>query len=95
VLFINVPIGLAAAALTIHYITRDQGLASRRNFDLPGPLSATLGLSVLVLGIVRTDPTGWGSAQTLALIGIGVLLIALFVAIEARFARSPLMPLRI
>ncbi len=95
VLFINVPIGLAAGALTIHYITRDHRTASKREFDLSGALSATVGLSVLVLGIVRTDTTGWGSAPTLALIGAGALLLALFVAIEGRFAKTPLMPLRI
>ena len=70
-------------------------MASKRDFDLSGALSATVGLSVLVLGIVRTDATGWGSAPTLSLIGAGALLLALFVAIEGRFARKPLMPLRI
>ena len=66
-----------------------------RSFDLPGALSATLGLSLLVLGIVRTDVTGWGSAPTLALIVGGVVVLGVFLAIEGRFARSPLMPLRI
>jgi predicted MFS family arabinose efflux permease len=50
---------------------------------------------VLVLGIVRTDVTGWGSIQTLALMATGLVLLAAFVAIEGRFARAPLMPLRI
>jgi MFS family permease len=95
VLFVNVPIGLAVAALTMRFITRDQVTAPKRNFDLSGALSATVGLSVLVLGIVRTDVTGWGSTQALALIGAGALMLALFVAIEGRFARAPLMPLRI
>ena len=94
VLFVNVPIGLAAAVLTARYISRDHGMGPKRGFDLSGALSATVGLSVLVLGIVRTDVTGWGSAQALALIGAGAVLLALFVTIEGR-ARSPLMPLRI
>ena len=38
---------------------------SERNFDLAGAFTATLGLSLLVLGIVRTDVTGWGSIPTL------------------------------
>ncbi len=95
VLFVNVPIGLAAALLAARYISRDQELAPKRDFDLSGALTATVGLSLLVLGIVRTDVTGWGSAQALGLIGAGALLLAAFVAIEGRFARSPLMPLRI
>ncbi len=55
----------------------------------------TAGLSVLVYGIVRTDVNGWGSATTLATLAAGVLLIAAFLAIEGRFAPSPLMPLPI
>ena len=49
---------------------------ARRDFDLSGALAATIGLSLLVLGIVRTDVTGWGSAQTLALIVGGLVLLA-------------------
>jgi hypothetical protein len=60
-----------------------------------GAVSATLGLSVLVLGIVRTDVTGWGAASTLALMATGLVLLAVFLAIEGRFASAPLMPLRI
>jgi predicted MFS family arabinose efflux permease len=48
-----------------------------------------------VLGIVRTDATGWGSAQTLGLILGGVALLAVFLLLEGRFASAPLMPLRI
>ncbi len=95
ILFINVPIGLLAAAAALYFIGEGRDEGRRRNFDLFGAVSATLGLSVLVLGIVRTDVTGWGSAPTLALIGAGALLLAVFVAVEGRFARSPLMPLRI
>lgn len=95
ILFINVPIGIAAALLTQRYIAEGRNPERARNFDLAGALAATVGLSVLVLGIVRADVTGWGSGQTLALIAIGVLLVIVFVVIEGRFAKAPLMPLRI
>jgi EmrB/QacA subfamily drug resistance transporter len=95
ILFINVPIGLAAALLAQRYIAEGRAFERARGFDLAGAVTATLGLSVLVLGIVRTDVTGWGAASTLALLGGGAALLAVFVAIEGRFARSPLMPLRI
>ena len=95
ILFINVPIGLIAAVLAERYIVAGRAERSERNFDLAGALTATLGLSVLVLGIVRTDVTGWGSIPTLALMAAGVVLLAAFVAIEGRFAEAPLMPLRI
>ena len=95
ILFINVPIGVLAALFAERYIAETRETAQRRSFDLAGALSATVGLSVLVLGIVRTDVTGWGATSTLGLLFAGVVLLGVFVAIEGRFARSPLMPLRI
>jgi EmrB/QacA subfamily drug resistance transporter len=95
ILFINVPIGLIAAVLAQRFIVAGRRLERERNFDLAGAVTATLGLSVLVLGIVRTDVTGWGSIPTLALMAAGVVLLAAFVAVEGRFAQAPLMPLRI
>ena len=95
ILFINVPIGLAAAFLTTLYVAEGRAASRTRNFDVAGALAATIGLSLLVLGIVRSDVTGWGAGSTIALLGVGVALLAVFVAIEGRFAKAPLMPLRI
>ena len=95
ILFINVPIGLVAAVFAQRLLLESRNTNRTRDFDLRGALSATLGLSLVVLGIVRTDQTGWGDASTLALIAAGVVLLAGFVLIEGRFARSPLMPLRL
>jgi EmrB/QacA subfamily drug resistance transporter len=95
ILFINVPIGIGAALLAARLISEGRNPERVKGFDLAGALTVTLGLSVLVLGIVRTNTTGWGSPQTLALIVAGLALIGLFVAIEGRFAKAPLMPLRI
>jgi EmrB/QacA subfamily drug resistance transporter len=95
ILFINIPIGLLAATFALRYIPETREAVRRRSFDLAGAITATVGLSVLVLGIVRTDVTGWGSASTLGLLISGAALLALFVTIEGRIARSPLMPLRI
>jgi EmrB/QacA subfamily drug resistance transporter len=95
ILFINVPIGLLAAVFAQRLIAEGRDPTRARDFDLRGALSATLGLSLLVLGIVRTDVTGWGSASTLGLIAAGLALLVVFVVIEGRFAQTPLMPLRI
>ena len=96
ILFINVPIGLLAAFFAQRMLLEGRGAAARsRDFDVRGALSATIGLTLLVLGIVRTDVTGWGSTPTVALIAGGVVLLLVFLVIEGRFARAPLMPLRI
>ncbi|MFZ0088259.1 MAG: MFS transporter [Solirubrobacteraceae bacterium] len=95
ILFINVPIGLLAAFAAQRLILESRGALSTRDFDLRGALSATIGLSLLVLGIVRTDQTGWGDVSTLIVIGAGIALLVVFVLVEGRFAKAPLMPLRI
>jgi EmrB/QacA subfamily drug resistance transporter len=95
ILFINVPIGIGAAVLASRLIAEGRNPERVKGFDLAGALTVTLGLSVLVLGIVRTDTTGWGSPQTIALIVAGLALVGLFIAIEGRLAKAPLMPLRI
>ncbi len=95
ILFINLPIGLIAAVAARRMLAEGRNPERHRGFDLPGAVTVTLGLSLLVLGIVRTDVTGWGSAPTLAIIAVGLALIGVFLAIEGRFAKAPLMPLRI
>ena len=95
ILFINVPIGLAAALAARELIAEGRDPDAARSFDFAGALSATGGLSVVVLAIVRTDAVGWGSAQVLGLLGAGLALLGAFVVIEGRLATAPLMPLRI
>ena len=95
ILFINLPIGLVAAFFAQRMIAEGRNPNATRSFDLSGALSATAGLSLLVFGIVRTNTGGWGNAETLALIGSGLALLLVFLAIEGRFAKAPLMPLRL
>ncbi len=95
ILFINVPIAVLAAIAAERYIAEGRNPERARGFDLPGAVTATAGLTLLVLGIVRTSVTGWGSASTLAFMVGGIALLLMFVVIEGRVAKSPLMPLKI
>ena len=93
VLFVNTPITLAAAfaAFKILPESRQEG---RRVFDVAGAVTITAGVTMLVYALVDANSAGWGSAQTLGLIGGALALIALFVAIELR-TKKPLVPFRI
>ena len=94
VLLINVPVGalvLAAAALWVRE-ARD-GSAPRR-LDLPGALLVTSGLGALAWGIVQTESAGWAAAAALVPLAAGLVLLVVFVAVEARTA-APLVPLRL
>jgi EmrB/QacA subfamily drug resistance transporter len=96
ILIINVPIGLLGALAGLHVVRagrRDAG--ATRDFDLMGALTVTLGLVIVTYGIVETESHGWGSARTLLTLAAGALLLTVFLLVEGRLARRPLMPLRI
>ncbi len=95
ILFINLPIGLIAAFLSQRMLLEGRNEHATRNFDFAGALTATLGLSAIVFGIVRTDSSGWGDPTTLFAIGAGVALLLVFLVLEGRVAKAPLMPLRL
>ncbi len=94
VLFVNVPIGLTAAFLAPRVLNESRAEAETRDFDIPGAVTVTAGLSLLVYALVEAVNVGWGSTQTLGLIAGSLVLLAIFVAIE-RTRRSPLMPFSI
>jgi EmrB/QacA subfamily drug resistance transporter len=94
VLWVNVPIGIAAAALAPTLIGESRSESETRHFDAFGAVTVTAGLSALVYALVDATDAGWGSTQTIGLLGLSAALIAAFVAIELRSA-SPLVPFRI
>jgi EmrB/QacA subfamily drug resistance transporter len=94
VLFVNVPIGIAAAALAPRLLAESRAEGGAQAFDFPGAVTVTAGVSLLVYAVVDAVNAGWGSAATvLRLAGSAVLLIT-FVVIEVR-QRDPLMPFSI
>jgi EmrB/QacA subfamily drug resistance transporter len=94
VLFVNVPIGLFAAAMAPRLLVESHAEGENRSFDLPGAITVTAGLALLVYAVVDAVNVGWGSTSTiLRLAGAAILLVA-FVAIELR-QRYPLMPFSI
>jgi EmrB/QacA subfamily drug resistance transporter len=94
VLWVNVPIGLIAAAIAPTLLVESRSSDERRHFDFAGAVSVTAGLSLLVYALVDANDAGWGSLRTIGLFAISVVLLAAFVVIERR-AASPLMPFRI
>src|ERR687896_366895 len=94
VLWINVPVALIVAALAPRLILESRSESPTRHFDTAGAVSVTAGLSLLVYALVDANDAGWGSVQTLGLLGLSVALIAAFVAIELR-SQAPLVPFRI
>jgi EmrB/QacA subfamily drug resistance transporter len=94
IFFLNVPVGLAVIAAAPVLLGESRAQAGHRRFDIAGALSVTAAVAVLVYALVEAASAGWGSAQTLGLIGVSAALLALFVAIELR-SRAPIMPFSI
>ena len=94
VLFVNVPIGVGAVSLAPRVLVESRVEDARRSFDIPGALTVTAGLSLLVYALVDAVNAGWGSAATLLKLGGAMLLLIAFVVIELR-ERWPLMPFSI
>lgn len=94
ILFVNVPIGAGVMLVALRAIRSEPPL-ERTSFDLAGAVVATAGIVAIVLGIVRSQTWGFGSARMLAVFLGGIALLVWFVVQESRLAAHPLVPLRV
>jgi EmrB/QacA subfamily drug resistance transporter len=95
IFFVNIPIGMATAVLAWRLFDGDEGIGFGEGADVPGAVLITSSLLLGVYTIVKPAADyGWGSGRTLGLGAVSLVLLAAFVAREAR-ASNPLVPLRI
>jgi EmrB/QacA subfamily drug resistance transporter len=94
IFFINIPVGLAALALSPLLLGESRAALTRRSYDPAGALTITGALVLLVYAVVEAPNVGWGDAQTILLFAGSAALLAAFVLIESRH-RAPLLPLRL
>ena len=92
VLFVNVPIALVLAAAAPRVLAPSAPRSVR--LDVPGALTVTAAMTLIVYALSRAATEGWNGATTLAALGAGAALLVLFVLIERR-AAQPLVPLRL
>jgi EmrB/QacA subfamily drug resistance transporter len=94
VLFVNVPIGVAAAALAPRLLAESRDEVQERSFDIAGAVSVTAGLALLVYTLLDANQAGWDSAKTIVLGALSLVLLAAFVVLERRTSQ-PLVPFSI
>jgi EmrB/QacA subfamily drug resistance transporter len=92
--FINVPVAVATVVLALRLVPESHADLGHRRFDAAGATTITAGLLAIVFGIVKAESWGWGSTKTLGVLALGVVLLAIFVAQEAR-SQAPLVKLSI
>ncbi|TWG83347.1 EmrB/QacA subfamily drug resistance transporter [Cupriavidus gilardii J11] len=92
IFLVNLPIGAAVYGLCLALIPDMRGSADGQRLDVGGALTITASLMLAVYAVVNGNEIGWLATQTVAMLSVAVILLALFLWIEARVAH-PLMPL--
>ena len=92
IFWVNVPIGLATAVLSVIRLPETRGPATR--FDMPGVVLVTVGAGGILWGLVRGGEAGWASTEVVAAFALGAAALAGFAAWERR-APEPMLPGRL
>ena len=94
IFFINLPVGIVTAYLTLRLVEPHEGIGFGAGADILGALLITASLMLGTYTILEVEQVGWGAAQTLVLGAISLALAIGFVVRQARI-ENPLMPLRL
>ncbi|QBR01668.1 MFS transporter [Paraburkholderia pallida] len=92
IFFLNVPLAAVTIALAIASVPNSHKPDAPEQLDWPGALSAAAGLAALTFGLTEASARGFAHPFVLGAIGAGVLVLAVFVMIEAH-SRNPMVPL--
>lgn len=92
IFLVNLPIGVVVYGLTLALLPGSRPQAGSHKLDVGGAVTVTLSLMLAVYAVVNGNELGWGSTQTLVLLGAALALMVAFLVIETRVS-NPLMPL--
>lgn len=92
IFFVNGPIAALAIAGALFVLPRLEVRGKKRRLDVPGAVSVTLGLALVIYGLGEAQSTSWTSTPTLVALSLAPLVLAAFLIIEHR-TREPLLPL--
>jgi MFS transporter, DHA2 family, methylenomycin A resistance protein len=91
IFFINAPIGLTGILLTLRTAT-ETPRSSQQGLDIPGQLSASIGLAALAAATIEGGSHGFGNVLVIGAYVVAVFMAASFLTIEHRRS-SPMLPL--
>jgi EmrB/QacA subfamily drug resistance transporter len=92
IFFINVPIGALAIVAARIVIRESKDTSQEQRLDVPGLVTAGVSLFALTYALIEANKRGWSSAEILALFGLAVAALAVFVVLERR-QRVPMLDL--
>src|SRR4051794_14894298 len=83
IFFVNVPIGIAAIILVERKIV-NVSADDAEPIDVPGVITFSAALFLLIFGLIRGNPEGWGSPVIVASLAGSAILLGIFIALQAR-----------
>ncbi|CAN5901124.1 hypothetical protein BH23ACT12_BH23ACT12_03870 [soil metagenome] len=92
IFFINIPVGILGLFLTILVVRESRDTTRARRVDVPGLLTGTGGLFLLVYALIEGGVEGWTSDLILGAFAGSALLLILFIVIEVKTS-NPMLPL--
>ncbi|MGI8556895.1 MAG: MFS transporter [Solirubrobacteraceae bacterium] len=89
IFFLNVPVAIAAVAVTLFAAHESRDESVQRTIDYPGIVSISVGLASVVLALVEGNRWGWGSPRVVGLLALAAVALIAFTVVERR-GRTPM-----
>jgi EmrB/QacA subfamily drug resistance transporter len=94
VFYLNLPLTVAAVAITVRHVPESRDPAASGRIDVVGAALVSIGLAGLCYGLIEGSDLGWQSAVIDASLVLGALALVLFLLAETR-VRHPMLPLTV
>jgi EmrB/QacA subfamily drug resistance transporter len=94
IFFLNLPVAVAAVAVTLFATRESRDETTTHSIDWPGIAALSTGLTALVLALVEGNAWGWGSPEIVALLLVAVAGLVGFAQLEPR-VREPMVEFRL
>ena len=94
IFFINIPIGIVALIILFFKVEESKDDTVDHSLDFPGAVTIALGLALVTFGFLRMPAVGFGNWQVYMALVAGVVMLIIFVVIEAK-SKHPMMPLQL
>ena len=94
VFFINLPLAVLVLAISARHVPETKSPGPVPRLDVKGAVCISGALAGITYGLIQASSSGWASAPVLVPLGVGAVLLGLFIVVEAREAQ-PMLPLGI
>jgi EmrB/QacA subfamily drug resistance transporter len=94
VFFINLPLAVAVVAIAARHVPETKSPGPVPRLDVKGAVCISGALAGITYGLIAASSDGWGSVAVLVPLAVGVLLLGLFIGVEATES-APMLPLSV